>query len=201
MRFPTTNATLLERLRDGEEPWVEFFRKYAPHIADIGRFKGIPAAECDDLVQEVMIRMSRRVEAGFRYDASLAHFRTYLNHIIKSCICDHYRELNRRNTLFREFASDDDAERPDELLDLMLQEKWRRFLMQEAIEELKSRLDVSTFQAFDLYGLQNRPVEEVTALLGISRNRVYVAKNRGMKMWREIIARLNAEDGALNLDD
>ena len=66
--------------------------------------------------------------------------------------------------------------------------------------ELAQHVDEKTFQAFELYALESKPVRETAELLGLSANSVYVAKNRCIKILRGIVARLNAEDPELKLD-
>ena len=68
------------------------------------------------------------------------------------------------------------------------------------MDELRVRVDPVTFQAFELYGMQNRDAAEVAGLLHLNRDQLYVAKSRCMKMLREIIARKNQFDGDLNLE-
>ena len=93
MRFPTTRTTLLKQLSAHDESaWTVFFHAYQPVIRDVGVFKGLTPDECDELVQNTMIRFSHRVDEGFQYDASLARFRTYFNRIIKGCIYDLLRK-------------------------------------------------------------------------------------------------------------
>ena len=66
MRFPTTRTTLLDKLSAHDEnAWTEFFHAYRPVIRDIGVFKGLTPDECDELLQNVMIRFQRRIDGGF----------------------------------------------------------------------------------------------------------------------------------------
>ena len=65
---------------------------------------------------------------------------------------------------------------------------------------LKRRVDEKTFQAFEMYGLQNRNAAQVAEILGMSVASLYTAKSRCMKMMQEIIARYNRTDGELNLE-
>ena len=201
MPYPTTRTTLLDRLNGDEAAWTEFFNRYRQVIADIGGYKGLSPAECDDLVQEVMIRFHRKVGAGFRYDPSLAKFRTFFSRLVKGCVCDLLRRRDRHLLPVADPQDADESNRPDELLDLALMEKWRAVMREEAMLELARRVDEKTFQAFELYALEERPANETAELLGISANSVYVAKNRCTKILREIIRRLNAEDPELELDE
>ena len=200
MPYPTTRTTLLNRLNGDESAWTEFFHRYETAIADIGRYKGLSPDECSDLVQNVMIRFHRKVEAGFKYDPSLAKFRTFFSKLVKGCVYDLLRLREKRGVPLDGIAVEDDGSRPDELLDMALLEKWRTIIREEAMLELARRVDEKTFQAFELYALEDRPVKETAELLGLSVNSVYVAKNRCMKILRETVARLNAEDPELKLD-
>ena len=200
MGFPTTRTTLLGRLNGDEAAWTEFFDRYRSGIFDLGRFKGLSDDECADLVQNVMIRFFHKVESGFRYDPTLARFRTFFSRLVKGCIYDLLRRRERPGAVFSELDAAADGDRPDELLDMAIMEKWRRILREEALLELAQRVDDRTFQAFELYVLERNPPRDTAKLLGLSVNSVYVAKNRCMKILRETVARLNAEDPELKLN-
>ena len=72
--------------------------------------------------------------------------------------------------------------------------------LQEAKAELKRRVDEKTYQAFELYGLQNRPAEQVAELLDMSLSSLYTSKSRCKKILQEIIARYNSTDKELCLE-
>jgi len=200
MIYPTTNTTLLKRLDGDENAWTEFFDRYRGVIVDLGFFKGLTEDECADLVQNVMIRFFHKVEAGFSYDPTLARFRTFFSRLVKGCICDLLRRRERPQAALRELPDADGGDRPDELLDMAILEKWRGILREEALRELASRVDEKTFQAFELYALKGQPPRETAKLLEMSVNGVYVAKTRCLKILRETISRLNTEDPELHLE-
>ena len=200
MSYPTTRTTLLNRLNGDETAWTEFFHRYETAVADIGRYKGLSPDECTDLVQNVMIRFHRKIEAGFKYDPSLAKFRTFFSKLVKGCVYDLIRQRERLRAPLPDLPAPDEGDSPDELLDMALLEKWRTIIREEAMLELAQRVDEKTFQAFELYALESKPVKETAELVGLSVNSVYVAKNRCMKILRETVARLNAEDPELKLD-
>ena len=199
MPYPTTRTTLLDRLNGDEAAWTEFFLRYRGVIADLGAYKGLSPEECEDLVQIVMIRFHRKIEAGFKYDPSLAKFRTFFSILIKGCICDLRRRRMRRDAPPVGPAETEEGNRPDELLDMAIMEKWRTILREEAMLELARRVDEKTFQAFELYALGSKPARDTAELLGLSVGSVYVAKNRCSKILREIIRRFNADDPELKL--
>ena len=193
MRYPTTRHTLLDRLRYREDgAWEEFFAAYRPVVRDVGAFKGLGETECDDLVQEVMVRFYRRIGEGFRYDASIARFRTFFNRIVKGCVYDILRR--RRSAENVPAAVPDEVEPPDEVLDMLLREKWRNFLRQTAMEELRKTMAVKTFQIFE-QAMSGRPSAEVAALFGVSPAYVNLVRKRGRDKLARIVREFDAQDG------
>ena len=194
MNYPSTHKSLLERVQNGEEiAWREFYGRYAPVIRFVGSLYHFNESECEDLVQNVMLKFfdSRK---KFVYREKQTKFRTWFAAVIRSQAVDYIRKVNRgrANPL-----PEDDSQDP--FSDQFLQE-WRRVMLEEAMDELRVRVDPVTFQAFELYGMQNRDAAEVAGLLHLNRDQLYVAKSRCLKILREIIARKNQFDGDLNLE-
>lgn len=192
MRYPTTRKTLLLKVLAGDEvSWEEFYRRYAPVIRYVGGFYRFNEAECDDLVQKVMLKFFN--SAGrFVYREGEVRFRTYFAAVIRSQAVDYIRENARR-----------ELPPPEESVDPFGEEfmsRWRLAMLDEALEELRCRVDVSTYQAFEMYALQHRSAADVSAALGVSRAQLYLAKSRCLRMLREIVARYNRSDGELHLE-
>jgi len=199
MRYPTTRSTLLDRLAlSDENAWEEFFAAYRPVIRDVGAFRGLTETECDDLVQEVMVRFHRRIGEGFRYDASIARFRTFFNRIVKGCVYDILRK--RRSAESAPAAEPGDVEPPDEVLDMLLREKWRNFLRQIALEELKKTMAVKTFQIFE-QAMTGRSSAEIAALFKVAPTYVNLIRKRGRDKLARIVRELDAQDGGATQND
>lgn len=194
MNYPSTHKSLLERLQNGDEvSWSEFYDRYAPVIRFVGTLYHFNDFECNDLVQNVMMKFFD-AQKNFVYRENQTRFRTWFATVIRSQAVEYIRKAGRgrENPLPADESKDPFAE---EFL-----EEWRHVMLQEAMDELRVRVDPVTFQAFELYGMQNRPASEVASLLHLSRGQLYVAKSRCMKMLREIIARKNQADGELDLE-
>jgi len=132
---------------------------------------------------------------SFVYREGKVKFRTYLARIIRSEAVDYIR-ANAARRRAEERAAAVAPEVEDRSFEVEFMNEWRKTVLAEALEELRSRVKFKTYQAFQLYGLQNRPVKDVAALLEISEHQVHVAKSRCSAMLQEIIARYDAEDGA-----
>ena len=194
MDYPTTQPSLLERVQQGDEiSWNEFYFRYAPVIRAAGSGFSFSDAECDDLVQLVMLKFFTHSRT-FAYRQHEVKFRTYFSRIVRSQAVDMIRRSAARTRV--RFEPPEDPAPFDELF----MEEWRKAVFSEALDELRSRVDEKTFMAFELYGLQNRDVGKVADVLEMTPNQIYVAKNRCIGILRKTIARHNRNDGELHLE-
>lgn len=199
MKYPTTSKTLLGKLCSGDEvSWEEFYAKYRDIILFAGGLHGLREAEQEELLQRVMGRFFKNSKT-FIFNPELARFRTYLGTIIKNCAMDILNERPRE--MFYELPENLAApnSRPDWELDREFQEKWKKLVLEEAMEELKNRVDLKTYQAFELYAMQNRPVEKVAIHLDMKPAQLYLAKTRCLKILKEIIAGYGEDGRSVNV--
>ena len=197
MNYPSTHKSLLERVQNGDEvSWSEFYDRYKGIIRAVGALYQFSDDEQDDLVQRVMMKFFANVKT-YVYREGQVKFRTYLARIIRSEAVDFIR-ANAARKQAEERVVGGDVE--DDSFEREFMTEWRKVVLAEALEELRGRVKFKTYQAFQLYGLQNRPCRDVAALLEISEHQVHLAKSRCAQLLKEIIARYNTEDGALKLD-
>ena len=193
LKYPTTSKTLLEKISSGDEiSWDEFYRKYAPVIKAVAKYKGIEY-DADDICQQAMMHFFKQSKT-FKFDPGIAKFRTYLGRIVSWKIIDYYRK--KREKLSEEL----DAVPVDAELDKIYMAEWHKVIIAEAEDELRKRVSPDTFQAYQLYAVQGRPVEKVAAFLDCSTNQVYQAKKRCFAMMREILLKMNETDPDLQLE-
>lgn len=189
----TTRKSLIERILDGyEESWGEFYARYSRLIYAIGEKSGLSVDDCEDLVQEVM-RTIFNNKGCFRYDSATGKFRTYLTGIVKHKVCDFYRRRDDRIVDTGDDAAPDAAD-PVNRLDEVCAEEWKNHVLNVALMELREKVEPETFDAFQMYVLQERRPREVAEALAISESAVYVYKNRCLQHLRSII------DKCRNLD-
>ena len=193
IKYPTTSKTLLEKISSGDEiSWDEFYRKYAPVIKAVAKYKGIEY-DADDICQQAMMHFFKQSKT-FKFDPGIAKFRTYLGRIVSWKIVDYYRK--KREKLSGEL----DAVPVDAELDKIYMAEWHKVIIAEAEDELRKRVSPETFQAYQLYAVQGRPVEKVAAFLECSANQVYQAKKRCFAMMREILLKMNEADPDLQME-
>ena len=197
LKYPTTSKTLLEKISSGDEiSWDEFYRKYAPVIKAVAKYKGIEY-DADDICQQVMMHFFKQSRT-FKFDPGIAKFRTYLGRIVSWKIIDYYRK--KREKLSGELSGELDAVPVDAELDKIYMAEWHKVIIAEAEDELRKRVSPETFQAYQLYAVQGRPVEKVSAFLECSANQVYQAKKRCFAMMREILLKMNEADPDLQME-
>lgn len=201
MRYPTTSKTLIDKLRDGDTvSWDEFYDRYHSIIWNVGKYRGLSDDECNDLVQEVMLRFFQKAKR-FTFDPGIAKFRTYFSKIVSGKIVDILRKrLKTVSDISLELENNVGVqESPDVELDRCILSQWRLLILAQSKEILKGRVDGKTFAAFELYGEQNRDIKKISVALGMSANQIYVAKSRCLKILAEIINDMNIADPELEL--
>ena len=146
------------------------------------------------ICQQVMLQFFQQSKT-FHFDPDIARFRTYFGRIIKAKIADHFRKDHREENIF-----DFNEMCVDGGYDSFFMGEWRQMILKEAEIELKKRVLPKTYQAYELYAVQKRPVEKVAEFLGCSVNQVYQAKKRCFAMLREIICKMNDSDPELQME-
>ncbi|HTD66606.1 MAG TPA: sigma-70 family RNA polymerase sigma factor, partial [Candidatus Limnocylindria bacterium] len=105
-----TRKSLLSRLRDLDDAmsWRAFFDTYWRLIYNVARKSGLSDDDAQDVVQETVIAVARKMPE-FRYDPAKGSFKLWLLLITRRRIHDHLRKLYR--SLPRAEAASDQAER------------------------------------------------------------------------------------------
>ena len=197
LKYPTTSKTLLDKIASGDEiSWDEFYQKYSPIVKALAQFKGLNAADADDICQQVMMQFFKQSKS-FKFDPNIAKFRTYFGRIVNAKIINYFRRKENKEILVDDVMPDIPV---DPEIEAIYMSEWRKTLLIEAQQKLKERVAPETYQAYELYAVQGRPVEKVAAYLDCSVNQVYQAKKRCFAMMREILLAMNEQDSELQLE-
>ena len=184
----TTRSSLLARLSEGGEvPWREFDSLYTPFLKRVAARCGLSGQDLDEAVQTVMVDLHGTF-ATFRYDRDRGTFKGYLKRVMVTTVSRMVRQRQRAGT---PTAVPPDAS--DSGLESVWEQEYQQHLLQEALRQVRGEVDAVTFQAFDLYALQEVPVAEVARFLGISRDSVYQAKTRVTARLRAIVEELDKQ--------
>jgi RNA polymerase sigma-70 factor (ECF subfamily) len=182
-----TRRSLLSRLRDlgDSESWRTFFETYWRLIYNVARKSGLSDDQAQDVVQETVIAVARKMP-GFHYDPAKGSFKQWLLLICRRRIHDQLRRVysSRQHALPEVEALGAASEvqspgpSPDALMDDEWEQEWRENIFQMALARVRERANPKHYQVFDCCVLQNMRASEVSRMLGMSAPQVYLAKHR-----------------------
>jgi RNA polymerase sigma-70 factor, ECF subfamily len=179
-----TRRSLISRLRnhEDEKSWREFFDLYWKPIYSFALRCGCSPSEAEEVVQETIIAFSRKMP-DYRYKPGVCSFKGWLLHLANCRIIDHFRKKGRREH-WTPAPDDPDVqldEAPDNRpsdLEQLWEEEWQKNALNSALERLKLAVRPDHYQIFHLSFVKQKPVEQISRLLGINRAQVYLVKHR-----------------------
>jgi RNA polymerase sigma factor (sigma-70 family) len=181
-----TRRSLVERLADWRDRkrWQEFFDTYWKLIYSAARKSGLHDAEAQEVVQETVITVAKKIE-NLKYDPAIGSFKGWLLQITRWRIADQFRKREPAEAGLS-LSVDDDAtatiERvPDSRivdLEALWEKEWQENLFEAAIARVKKKVDPKQFQVFDCYVRKEWPAQKVAEHLRVSVGQVYLARHR-----------------------
>ena len=198
-----TRASLLGRLRDlgDSDSWRLFFETYWRLIFNVARKSGLTDDAAQDVVQETVIAVARKMPE-FRYDPAKGSFKQWLLLITRRRIHDHLRRLYRSLPVTDERVEElARASRdlpalmaaPDVQIDDAWEMEWQENLLQTALARIRRRVNPKSYQVFDYCVLQELPAGHVAKLLGLNAAQIYLAKHRVSAAVKRAVKELEAE--------
>ena len=93
----STQATLLQRLRDGADAlaWDEFFARYWPTIYGFAHRRGCSPHTAEEIVQDVMLKVFQQRDV-YQYDPARGRFRDWLGTVVRNQVAEHRRRPANR---------------------------------------------------------------------------------------------------------
>ncbi|MEZ6135374.1 MAG: sigma-70 family RNA polymerase sigma factor [Pirellulaceae bacterium] len=176
--------SLLVRLRDQEDEWAwqTFFDAYSPLIYNFCRLKRLQSDDAADVTQEVLLRVARAI-GSFEYDRTKGLFRDWLARIVQNEICRQVAKSRKAGKQGHGFEESFDVSS-----DSTWQENYHQHLFDIALERCKLSSQPETWEMFERSWVRQEPAAEVAQVLGVSIDRVYVARCRILKRLRREIA-------------
>lgn len=181
-----TRRSLLSRLKnwnDGDA-WQTFFDTYWKLIYNAAIRAGLTEAEAQDVVQETVIAVSRKIPE-FMYDPGKGSFKTWL---LRQTTWRIAGQKRKRLPITTEKSSPRTSSRTTTLervpdpavsaLEASWDREWEKNLLDAAIRRVKAKVNAKHFQAFDLCVSKKWPPSKVAKDLRINPARVYMIKHR-----------------------
>jgi RNA polymerase sigma-70 factor (ECF subfamily) len=196
--FPDTRNSLILRLVDKRdiESWELFVSIYEPLVYRMARAKSFQDADAREIVQEVLITVSRVIER-WKPDIERGRFRDWLfriarNLMIKFLTRRKYRPIGTGDSAVAELLHKQ-VEPTDESAFFDLE--YRREIFRWAAEQVRAQVKANTWKAFWLTCIDGRQPQEVAKHLQMSIGAVHIARSRIRVRLREAIERVDQNAG------
>jgi RNA polymerase sigma-70 factor (ECF subfamily) len=188
-----TSVSLLGRLAGAptDDDWRRLDDLYRPLLRAWVARAGVAASDVDDLVQDVLSVVVRRI-GGFERRRQGA-FRAWLRTILANEVRDYFRDQKYRPVATGD--SDflrrlDELESPDSALSRLWDREHDKHVIAALMERVRDDFAPQTWQAFRRHIQEGEPAGQVAEALGLSLNSVLLAKSRVLKRLRQELAGL-----------
>jgi RNA polymerase sigma-70 factor (ECF subfamily) len=185
-----TSASLLDSLRAGsdEQAWQSLVELYSPLVRGWLIRHGAPPADTEDIVQEVLLVVVRRI-GEFRRQPRAGAFRTWLRTIAVNCLRDQWRRRGKQpvaqgGTDFGEMI--EQLADPHSGLSRLWDLEHDRHVTQFLLQRVRAQVTARNWQAFQRFVLDGLSADDVARELNISANAVFIAKSRVMSSLRAL---------------
>jgi len=207
-----TSQSLLVRLKDWDDQasWREFFDTYWRLIHATACKAGLTPTEAEEVVQEVMIAVAKRMP-GFTYEPGKDSFKGWLLSVTRWKVVDQFRNRKRemrasggapvaaRDTLALPnddtvgTATTERVSDPKSIdLDAIWDREWRENLLRSALDRVKRRVNPSHYEMYHLQVVQGLSARETASALAVSTAAVHLAKYRVGKLVKAELKQLSA---------
>jgi RNA polymerase sigma-70 factor (ECF subfamily) len=189
--MPETPASLLERLRlrPDAASWQRLVELYTPLIRNWLRPYQLQASDADDLTQEVLTVLVRELP-NFHHDLRQGAFRRWLRTITVNRLRTFWRSRKTRPVASGDVDFEqvlDQLEKADSDLSRRWDEEHDRHVVRRLLELIEPEFEPTTWQAFRMLTLEEKPTAAVAAALGITPNAARIAKSRVLNRFRQEI--------------
>lgn len=192
-----TRNSLLQRLPDKADvdAWDQFVSIYQPLVFRLARSHGFQDADANDIVQEVMIAVSKAIHR-WDQDPSKGRFRDWLNKIARNLMINF---LTRRKHMPLGQGGSDLVRLLNERVDPNTEEsessrefdlEYRREVYLIAARLVRSDVRPTTWEAFQRTSIEGMSSKEAANCLGMTEGAIVVARCRVLARLRDAVQRI-----------
>lgn len=184
-----TTTQVLEELRASPEAeaWQRFCDHFRPVVVQFAKQLGLSATNAEDAAQETMLQFFKVFRDG-KYDREKGRLSNWLFGIAKRVILNlrGHQPLEQliadktTGTSFWDLIQDDHS------IKLSWDAQWRQMVLTRCLDQARREFNPKVFEAFELYALKDKTVDEVAQKFQMSRNSVYIAKSRVLSRLRQL---------------
>jgi len=181
--FIKTQLTLLQRLGDAEssqynDDWARFFDLYYPAMVKFAELRNHKNVS-EDIAQRVFVKLVRIFREGRYQRQSGKSFHGYLMTLLRNELVDLDRYESARGAGLAIALGEETVTLPEDV-GARLDVRWRIARHQMAVEHVLTQTPIAeTSKAiYTAYVVEDRPIDEVAAEFGVTKNDVSQVKTR-----------------------
>jgi len=186
MADPTRQSLLLRAQQGEESAWKDLADLYRPLLLAWLRRQGIPDADADDLIQEILLSLVKYLPS-FQHSGQRGAFRSWIRTIASNRTFDYWRTSKHRPAGAGGDAEDflHRLEDPNSDLNRQWDEEHDRHLLRCLLILIEREFEPTSLRAFRRLAIDGATGVEVAAELGISVASAYQAKSRILQRIRQ----------------
>jgi RNA polymerase sigma-70 factor (ECF subfamily) len=183
-----TRHTLIQEALDRTDNtvWSELSVYYQPFIRYLLKQMNIPQTDMDDVVQEVLITLWKKLEY---YSREKGKFRTWMGTVIRNTAYNHLAKIKqekRKQVAFQSGKTTDFATCSESEFQQLIDNEWKIYLSNLALQRIGNAFGSNAIQSF-LDGMNDIPAAETAKRLGLAIETVYSSRKRvKARMLREL---------------
>ncbi|MGF1578693.1 MAG: RNA polymerase sigma factor [Gemmataceae bacterium] len=184
-----TSTSLLDRLRyePDQADWNRLADVYSPLIRNWLRRYDVNSEDGNDVVQEVMMVVVRRL-SEFEHNNRTGAFRNWLRTITVNCLRDFWRAQRIRpkaqgGSDFQLILAE--MEDPTSNLSQIWNQEHDLHVTKHLLKQIQTEFNEKTWEAFSLVVQEGVAPKDAAAQLGTTVNAVFIAKSRVLARLRE----------------
>ncbi len=191
LEHPTLSSMLLADVqRMDSEAWSRLVSTFGPIVYRWCRTSGVPESDSPDIVQDVFASVARGI-AGFEREKREGSFRSWLATITRNKVRDYFRRCAKSG----QAEGGTDAllrlqEHAESLDSTICTDAAESPVVRRVLEQVRAEFEPTTWQAFWMTVIDNKPTAEVAQTVGISTASVYQAKSRVLRRLRQNLSQL-----------
>lgn len=184
-----TRVSLLQRVTGGsEEAWAELAEIYRPLVAGWLRRYSLGADDAEDLSQEVMSILVRRLEE-FDHNGRIGAFRSWLRQVTANRATEFLRRVQRRPASIGGSSFHDmlgQLKDPGSETSRLFDHEHDMHLLAKLLVRVSSEFKEVTMKIFRQHVLLGRDANDLAKELGVTPHAVYMAKSRILRRLRQL---------------
>ena len=188
--IPETSTTLLREISSDSDNvrWPEFVSRYRPMMTAYLKAH-FPAVDADDMAQETLIALVKKLPLYVYAPDAKGHFRNYLIGIVRFKAIEqlkrHKRDADLKSALETKAQLNWEYESQSYSVDLR---DWKHEAFEAALAQFMADKSISTRdkEIFRRVALLDESPEDVAAIFAIKRNNVDQIKSRMTKKLKEL---------------